>query len=293
MTLKIALPSGSLEEETLHLFKGAGLKIIRQPREQRVSIDHPRISEMVIMCPQHIPRLVEKGAYDVGICGWDWVLESGVSVKAVAELAYSRFTSGKVEVVLFGSIDDPIQRASEIEEGSTILSEYPNYTRRFFEKLGIEVNIEFSHRTTEAHIPHDYKYGVCVSERGTTLIANRQKTIEVLFKSATTLIANREAIKDPSKGEIIHILKLLLVGTLEAREQVLLVMNVPADKKNAVLERLPALKKPTISELAGGDYFAINTVVALAQINLLIPDLLRHGAEDLIELPITKLIRHW
>ena len=292
--LKLALPSGSLEEETIRLFQEADLRVLRQPRKQKAEIKDHRISEVVIMRPQHIPRLVEKGTYDVGICGWDCVLESGCSsVEMVTELAYSRFTSGKVKVVLFGSINDPIQRISEIEPGSRILSEYPNYTTRLFKQMGVEVNVEFSHGTTEAHVPKDYKYGVCVSERGTSLIANEQRVIEVLFESATTLIANQQARRDSQKAEAIHILKILLIGTLEAREQVLLVMNVPANKKDVVLGRLPALKRPTISELANGKYFAINAVVSRAQVNQVIPDLLKHGAEDLIEIPISKLIKHW
>lgn len=291
--LRIALPSGSLEENTLHLFEEANLKVIREPRKQESEIRDPLISEVVIMRPQLMPRLVEKGAYDVAICGWDCVLESGALVESVTELAYSRFTSGKVKVILFGSIDDPIQKASEIEPGTSILSEYPKYTRRFFEKLSIKVDVEFSPGTTEAHVPRDYRYGVCVSERGLSLFANKQKIIKVLFESATTLIANKQTLKDPQKAEAIQTLKLLLVGTLEARDQVLLVMNVPAAKKDIVLERLPALKHPTISELAGGEYFALNAVVHRSEINRVIPDLLKYGAEDLIELPISKLIRHW
>jgi ATP phosphoribosyltransferase len=293
VVLRIALPSGSLEEKTLDLFREANLEVIRKPRRQEAIINDALISEVIICAPQLMPNLVEKGAYDVAICGQDCVLESNASIIEVAELPYSRSTAEKVKVVLFGSIDDPVQKASGIKPGSTILSEYPNITRKFFEQVGTKVNVEFSHRTTEAHIPRDYNYGVCVSETGFSLAANGQKIIEVLCESSTVLITNREVMKDPEKKEAIHTLKLLLLGTLEAKKQVFLLMNVAADKKDAVLERLPSLKKPTISELANGGYFALNAVISRSKMNSIIPDLLKQGAEDLVVLPLSTVIKHW
>ena len=165
--LKIALPSGSLEEQTLKLFKEANIEVIRTPRCQTATINDPRISEVVIMSPQLLPKLVEEGRYDMGICGLDWIAETKSSnVARIAELGYSQFTDLKARVVLCGSIEDPITRASEVEPGSKILTEYPYCTESLFRRLGIDVRIELSYKTTEANISRDFKYGVCISERG-------------------------------------------------------------------------------------------------------------------------------
>ena len=290
--LKIALPDGSLEEGTIKLFKDSHLEITRKSRERRGSINDSRVSEVVFMRPQIIPKLVQKWDYDVGICGRDCVIESNASVEIIAELVYSKFTNTKARVVLFNSIDNPVNEISEISPGSRILSEYPNSTRRLFRNIGIKVEVHPSNGGTEAHIPQGYRYGVCISERGETLVANQQKVVKVLFDATTVLIANKNAMKNPQKAEAIHILEILLTSTREAQDQVLLMMNVPADKKDSVLKRLPALKRPTISKLVEGG-FAINAVVPLEKVNLIIPELLKSGAEDILEISISKVVRRW
>ncbi len=293
--LKIALPSGSLEERTLQLFKDADLEVIRSPRQQKGIIGDPNFNaEVTIMRPQIIPTLVEKGNYDLGICGRDCLLESGASqVEMVDELNYSRFTDGRVKGVLFASIDDPAKSAADIKPGTVILSEYPNYTKRFFEERGLDVKIDFSSGTTEAHIPGDYQYGVCISERGETLTANKQKIIAVLFESATILIANPKMFKDEKNLRTVRVLKLLLVGTLDGRRKTLLTMNVPNDKMAEVIKLLPAMKAPTVSKLWEKDYFSVSTVADIDFASLLIPVLLEAGAEDLIQQPISKVIKRW
>jgi ATP phosphoribosyltransferase len=291
--LKVALPSGSLEKQTLALFADSLMEVVRKPRSQKALVNDPRISSIVIMNSKLIPTLVEQGAYDVGICGWDLVLEKDVRVKNVAELEYSQFTGQRAKVVLFNSVDDPVQAASEIEPGSKVLSEYPNLTKIFFDRLGIEVDIESSDKTTEANIPEDYRYGVCVSERGETLNANNQKVIDVIIESATTLIANEQAIRNPEIADAVHILELLLVGTLEGRKKIPLTMNVPAEKIDAIIARLPAMKRPTVSELWGGGWFSVTAVVNIAEVNIIIPELLKLGAEDIIQGSLSRVIPHW
>lgn len=291
--LKIALPNGSLEEGTMRLFEEANLKVIRPPRRHEARIDDLRISLVTIMRPQHIPRLVEQGTYDVGVCGFDSVMESNAQICVVTHLCYSRQTFGGIQVVLVGAADDATQTVAHVPDGSSILSEYPEYTKRFFEKLHIPIRVEFSHGGTEAHIPRDYRYGVCVTETGASIKANGLRIIGKLFDSSTVLIANRKSESDKKKGEAIHTLKLLLMGAHDARDKVYLVMNVPARKKNEILKRVPALKTPTISRLAGGKGFVIASVVGRERLNEIIPDLLKHGAQDLLELPISKVIRSW
>ena len=195
--------------------------------------------------------------------------------------------------MLIGAGADTTPGPEQVPPGSAILSEYPEWTKRFFAKLGIPVTVEFSYGGTEAHIPGDYRYGVCVTETGSSLTANGLRIIGKFFESHTVLSANPVALLDDEKKEAIHIICLLLSGAQDARDQVLLVMNVPASHKETILKRVPALKEPTVSPLAHGKGFSISSVISRQKLNEVVPDLLKHGAQDLLELPISKVIRAW
>ncbi len=285
--LKIVLPNGSLEEGTLRLFKEAGLRIQKDSRKHAAFVDSPLISRITFMRPQHIPLLVERGTYDVGICGLDCVCESEASVAVVTELSFGRGTSnGKTKVVL---VTDETYACTDVPEGSVILSEYPNLTRRTF---GEGMDVRFSYGGTEAHIPGDYQYGVCLTDTGESLERNGLKVQRVLLQSCTALIANISALNG-EKAETIKTVKYLLLSALQAREKVLLKMNVSAGKRDAVLAALPALKTPTVATLADGISFAIETVVPKAEANNVIIRAAQAGAEGILELPITKMIPNW
>jgi ATP phosphoribosyltransferase len=103
--------------------------------------------------------------------------------------------------------------------------------------------------------------------------------------------ANRAAWEDPTKRVAIEEIRTLLLGVIEARGRVLLSMNVPEDRLEAVVGALPAMKRPTVSQLYGSDYLELTTVVDKAGVNILIPKLKAAGAEDILELPITKIVR--
>lgn len=290
--LKIALPNGSLEENTRQLFADANLPIRGEPRKHDVRVDDPLISRVTFMRPQHIPKLVELGTYDVGICGADCIYESGAEVKRLAELPYGRGDStGRAQVVLVSARENPITKAGKIRSDSRLLSEYPNITHRVFSKLGVAVEVEFSYGGTEAHIPRDYEFGVCLTDTGASLDANGLKIVETLLKTSTVLIANRRSLS--GHADSVNTLTRFLVGTLEARGRVFVTMNVPEGKKDAVLRVLPALKKPTITELAGGRYFSVGTVVRTAEKNQVIANALRAGAEGLLVQPISQIVESW
>ena len=300
--LKIALPNGSLEEGTTRLFEQANLKIFKDPRKHDAFIDDLLFFLVTFMRPQHIPRLVANGTYDVGICGLDCQYESSADNYVIAELPYGRGnSSGKAKVVLVTSRSNPAKSIEDVEDGASILSEYPSLTKSDFEnRRHIAIEVDFSHGGTEAHVPRDYKYGVCLSDTGTSLAVNGLKVIHTLLETYTCLIVNQNIWtrtdsqpSDHPKKKSVLALKHLLLGTLAARECVFLVMNVWKGNKDRLLTQLPALKTPTVTPLSGGDYFSVGTVVFKGELNALIPTLLKNGAEDLLEMPITKVIRSW
>lgn len=289
--LSIALPKGSLEEQTLMLFAQADLEIKKESRGYNPSINDPRISKVKILRPQEIPMYVAEGYFDLGIGGHDWITEQGADVVEVADMPYAKTGAGIMRLVVAVPEDSPIQKPEDIPTGSRVSTELPNVTRKYFEQLGIPVKILFSYGATEAKVPELVDVVVDLTETGSTLRRNRLRIVGTVLESTTRLMANKKAWADPQKRQAIEEIKTLLLGVIEARGKVLISMNVPENKLDEVVSVLPAMKKPTVSKLYNSDFFAIETVVEKSGVNILIPQLKAMGAEDIIELSISKIIR--
>ncbi|NCO65781.1 MAG: ATP phosphoribosyltransferase [Candidatus Aquicultor secundus] len=289
--LSIALPKGSLEEQTLMLFAQADLEVKKESRGYNPSINDPRISKVKILRPQEIPTYVSEGYFDLGIGGHDWIVESNADVVEVADMPYAKTGAGIMRLVVAVPEDSPIQKPEDIPAGSRVSTELPNVTRKYFEKLGIPVKISFSYGATEAKVPELVDIVVDLTETGSTLRRNRLRIIDTVLESTTRLMANKQSWADPEKRQAIEEIKTLLLGVMEARGKVLISMNVPEGKLEEIVAVLPALKKPTVSKLYNSDYFAIETVVEKSNVNILIPKLKAFGAEDIIELSLSKIIR--
>jgi ATP phosphoribosyltransferase len=289
--ITIALPKGSLEAQTLQVFKEADLEVRRTDRDYNPRIDDPRIGKVKILRPQEIPLYVQMGYFDLGISGIDWVEESGADVVEVANLSYSKTGDGNVKIVVAVHRDEPIEDVTAIRPGSRVTTEYPRITKRFFDDLGIPVRLFPSYGASEAKVPDLMDVVVDLTETGSTLRKNGLKIVGEIMESHTALLANRDSLRDPEKHREIDEIATLLMGVIEARRQVLLTMNVPAAALERVIEVLPAMKRPTLSRLHGIDYFSIQTVVQKALVNGLIPALKAAGAEDILEIPITKIVR--
>ena len=289
--LKLVIPKGSLERATLELFEAADLKVTRgSDREYRGSIDDPRIDSVAILRPQEIPTYVEDGFFDLGVTGQDWIAETDSKVVHVTPLEYSKQTDLPVKIVLAVPRDAGIADPSAIRPGSRISTEFPNLTKAYFERLGIPVRIFLSYGATEAKVPEIVDAIVDLTETGSTLRRHGMEIIDVLLESRTQLIANPAAYEDAAKRKAIDELTILLRGAIDARGKVLVKLNVAADGLDAVIAALPAMKAPTVSQLAESGFYAVETIVPKAAINLLIPELKARGAEDIIELPVTKIV---
>ena len=289
--INIAIPKGSLQNQTLQLFEQAGLEVKRTEREYNARIDDPRIGKVKILRPQEIPKYVEMGYFDMGISGLDWVKETGARVREVAPLSYSKTGEGTVKIVVAVHRDEPIDEVARIRPHSRVTTEYPEITKEYFGRIGIPVQLFHSFGASEAKVPDLMDVVVDLTETGTTLRRNGLKIIGQIMESYTVIIANRESFEDVAKRRAIEEIVTLLLGVIDARHQVLLSMNVPVEAMERVVATLPALKRPTVSRLHGVDYYSIQTVVQKGQVNTLIPSLKAAGAQDILEIPIAKIIR--
>ncbi len=289
--LSLALPKGSLEEQTMLLFSQADLEVKRSSREYNPTIADERIAKVKILRPQEIPLYVQDGHFDLGISGHDWVKESGADVVEVAELPYAKTGTGVINMVLAVPEASPIRTASDIPAGSRIASEFPRVTEAYFKELGVAVEVLFSYGATEAKVPELVDALVDLTETGSTLRRNGLRIVDTLLTSTTRLLTNREAWEDPAKRVAIEEIRTLLLGVIEARGRVLLEMNVPEARLDELVAVLPAMKKPTVAKLWGSDFLSITTVVDKRTVNVLIPKLKAAGAEDILELAISKIVR--
>jgi len=289
--LKLVIPKGSLEAQTLRLMEQADLRVRRgSDRDYHGTVDDERIERVSLLRPQEIPTYVEDGLFDLGITGRDWIAETGAQVEELASLEYAKSGTGHgVRIALAVPNDHPAETAKDLPPGSRISTEYVNLTRRYFEDLGISVHVVWSYGATEAKVPEIVDAIVDVAETGSTLRAHGMKIIQTLLESEVLLIANKDSAADRDKRAAMEDVTTLLLGALRAEGRVLIKLNVSEEHLKAVLDVLPAMKSPTISELSEGGY-AIETVADKTTVNTLIPLLKSRGAADILELPISKIV---
>jgi len=289
--LSLVLPKGSLEQATLDLFDAADLTVRRSSdRDYHASIDDPRIARVRFLRPQEIPSYLERGLFDVGITGRDWITETEAEVATLGELQYSKATSNPVRVVLAVPESAVWQSVRDLPEGVRISTEFPSLTARYLAENGVKAIVVPSYGATEAKVPDIVDAIVDLTETGSSLRKNGLRILETILTSYTELVACKASYEDAEKKAAMDDIALLLRGAIKARGHVLLKLNVPAARLGAVSGMLPAMSSPTITTLASGDMNAIETVVPKRGVNTLIPALKAAGAQDILEIPISKIV---
>lgn len=289
--IKMVIPKGSLEEQTLALLRDADLPVRRSgDREYNARIDDERISQVAILRPQEIGKYVEEGLFDVGITGLDWIEETGSDVEILADFPYAKTgTGGTLRIVLAVLKESGVSTPQDLPPGTRVATEYPNIARSYFEKVGVPARVIASAGATEAKVPNIVDAVVEITETGSTLRAHGLEIIDEVMVTSTKLIANRESWADPRKRKLIEEIRMLLLAALQARGKVLLKMNVAEAKHADVLDILPSMDSPTLNRLANGD-FAIETVVEKRVLAELIPRLKENGATGILEIPLGKVV---
>jgi ATP phosphoribosyltransferase len=286
--LKLGIPKGSLENATIDLFRRAGFTITTSSRSYFPAIDDPEIECMMIRA-QEMARYIEDGVLDAGLTGRDWVEESEAKVEAVADLIYAKQSFGKVRWVLAVPETSPFQSVKDLE-GKIIATELVATTKRYLAKNGVTAKVEFSWGATEVKPPVLADAIVEVTETGSSLRANKLRIIETVLESNTQLIANVDSWRDASKRRKIEDIRLLLEGAINALGRVGLILNVRKECLPAILNILPALKNPTISNLSDPDWVAVHTILDEITVRNIIPRLKEAGGQGIVEYPLNKIV---
>lgn len=288
MKLKLGVPKGSLQEATFTLLSKAGFHFSVSSRSYFPSIDDEELEAMLIRA-QELPRYVDDGVFDAALTGYDWIIESGVDVVSVSDLVYSKQSMRKVKWVLAVHESSPVKSVKDLE-GKRIATEVVNITKNYLAKNNVKATVEFSWGATEVKTPDLVDAIVEVTETGSSLRANKLRIVDVVLESNTKLIANKKSWTDPWKREKIENLAMLLQGAINAGTKVGLKMNLRKKDVDSVLRLIPALRKPTVSQLADDEWIALETIIDEEVVRKIIPQLKRAGAEGIIEYPLNKVI---
>ena len=282
------LPKGSLEEATIKLFAKAGWNIRKSSRSYKPNIDDEEIEGRFVRS-QEISRYVDHGYFDVGLCGYDWIVENGSDVVEVCDLIYSRASNRPSYWVL------AVPEASEIKtvedlQGKRIATEVVNLTRRFLEDKGVEAEVEFSWGATEVKVPDMVDAIVDLTETGNSLVANKLRIVDTLLKTNTKLVANKQSWENPIKRQKIENIAMMLEAALEATDKVGLKLNAPKANLEEILSILPALRNPTVNRLSDEGWSAIEVILSESNVRDIVPKLKQMGAEGIIEYPLNKVV---
>ncbi|MDQ1276319.1 MAG: phosphoribosyltransferase [Euryarchaeota archaeon] len=287
--IRIAIPNkGRLYEPTISIFKDAGLPISggAESRKLFAKTTDPDI-HILFARAADIPEYVQDGAADVGITGMDLITERGANVEALLDLKF-----GRASLVLAVPEDSDFEKAQDLE-GKKVATEFPEITRNYFNKLGVNVTIIKVSGACEM-TPH---VGIAdaivdISSSGTTLMINHLKAIDTAFSSTVYLIANKESLR--TKEKILDI-KTAFESVLNAKKKRYLMMNVPEDSLQAVKEVLPGMSGPTVmkvesSKFSGGSILAVHAVVDADLIFSIVNKLKKVGARDVLVVPIERIM---
>jgi ATP phosphoribosyltransferase len=287
--LKFGIPKGSLEKATTDLFAKAGWVIKTSSRNYFPTVDDPHLSCAIIRA-QEMAHYVEEGVLDAAITGKDWIVESGSDVVEVQEMIYSKESPRPARWVLVVTEDSPIQRIEDLQ-GKKIATELVSFTKKYFAERGISVKVEFSWGTTEAKVVEGLVDAIVdVTETGSTIRAHHLRIVHELMQSTPRLIANKDSWRDPWKKEKTQQIATLLKAALGADRMVGLKMNVPHKDLETIIAILPCLNAPTVASLYQSDWYSVEVVVKEEVVRELIPQLLKKGAEGIIEYALNKVI---
>jgi ATP phosphoribosyltransferase len=287
-TLKLAIPKGSLQEPTLDLLSKAGYEVYVSSRGLRPASNDPDL-DLYMIRAQEVARYIDQGFIDCGITGLDWASEFDGNLVDLAELPFSRASSNPTRWVLVVPEDSPIKKPEDLQ-GKRIATEGVAITERYLASKGIQAEVEFSWGATEVKVPDLVDAIVDVTETGSSIKANKLRIVDTLLVSFPHFYASKAAAQDPWKRQKMDRLVLLLKAALEARDKVGLKMNLPIDKLPALLERLPAMRRPTVSQLSEEGWVAVETIICEKIVRDIIPDLKELGAEGIIEYPLNKIV---
>jgi len=280
--IRLVIPKGKIMSNVMKLLNDAGINLYTNDRLYRPIVDDKDM-EIKIMKTQNIPTLVELGSHDIGFTGYDWIVETGAQVTELLDLHF-----------------DPVRIIAAIPKGVTlqelkskriiVASEYENISKIYLQQNNLDYVFLRTYGATEVYPPDDADMIIDNTSTGQTLEEHNLSAVATILESSTRFIANRKALENPAKAEKIEEMTMMFQAILDARERVMLEMNVPKDKFTDMVKSLPCMRSPTVSPLYGEQGYAVKVAVKKHEVRKLLPLLKKLGATDILEYKFEKVV---
>ncbi|MBN2244277.1 MAG: ATP phosphoribosyltransferase [Candidatus Aminicenantes bacterium] len=280
--LKLIIPKGKIFDNTIDLLKQSGIYIDFNSRHYIPHVNIPEI-EAKIMKPQNIAQIIEIGSHDIGFTGYDWIAESGAEVEQILDL---NLDPVKIVSAVPEGFKDPTKKKREI----IVASEYRNLSTQYLRSKKYDFLLIQTSGATEAFPPQDADMIIDNISTGRTLKEHGLIIKDEIMVSSTRFIANKKALQNKWKREKIEELTMLFTAVLNAKERVMLEMNVPPEKLESLVKIIPCMRAPTVSSLYAGQGYAVKVAVKKGETLNLIPLLKKMGATDILEYELKKVI---
>ena len=281
--LRIAVQSkGRLFEETMALLQEADIKIPSSKRILLVQSSNFPV-EVLFLRDDDIPQSVANGIADLGIVGENEFVERNEDAEIVKRLGFSKC---RLSLAIPKDVDYP---GLSWFEGRKVATSYPGILERFLKKNGIKTDIHVITGSVEIAPGISLADAIFdIVSSGSTLVSNRLKEVEVVMQSEALLIGNKNLSEE--KKEILDELLFRIEAVKAAEDKKYVLMNIPTEKLNEIIEVLPGMKSPTVMPLAQEGWSSVHTVLDQKCFWEIIGKLKALGAEGILVLPIEKMI---
>ena len=276
------IPKGRIFDNTIELLNQAGIQIDCNSRHYIPHVSPPEI-EAKIMKPQNIAQVIEIGSHDIGFTGYDWIVETSAEVEQILDLNLD-------PVRIVSAVPEGFKDLSKRSRKIIVASEYKNISTQYLCSKKYDFLLIQTSGATEAFPPQDADMIIDNISTGRTLREHGLKIKDEIMASSTRFIANKKAFQDRWKKGKIEELKMLFTAVLNAKERVMLEMNVPPERLESLVKIIPCMRSPTVSPLYAGQGYAVKVAVKKIDILKLIPLLKKMGATDILEYELKKVI---
>lgn len=287
--VNFAVPKGRMFDGIIELLTDAGISLKVDARNLRPTISLPDWT-VKLLKPRNVVEMLDHGTRDIGFAGADIVQE----LKANNIVSYfdTRLDIVRIVVAVPPHFIDKASGVLLPDRHYRIATEYVELTRQWVAKNKLDAEIIRTSGSTEVFPPEDADFIIDNTATGTTLRANGLVIYETLMHSSTQLFIHRSVLDNPRKKQQLDNFVMLLSGALAAREHVLLEFNVPNKAAlDSLINFVPSLRRPTVSQLAEDDGFAVRSAIARSSISRLVPLIKAHGGSDVILSRVDQIVR--
>ena len=281
--LRIAVQAkGRLNEDTMMLLSESGIKLESGKRLLLLPARNFPL-EVLFLRDDDIPQSVADGVADIGIVGENEYAEKKKNVVLTKRLGFSKC---RLSLAIPKEIE-----YTDITwfDGKVIATSYPEILNDFLKEKNVKADIHVITGSVEIAPSIGLSDGIFdIVSSGSTLITNHLKEVEVLMKSEALLISNPKLSAD--KQSVLEELLFRFDAVKMAEDKKYVLMNVPTENIDKIIEVLPGMKSPTIMPLAKEGWNSLHAVIDEKRFWDIIGKLKALGAEGILVVPIEKMI---